>query len=418
MMTLFNKKANQNDRISDLPSNVIDGILGNLRIRDQVRTSILSKKWRYMWTSASQLCFDEHFFESFILLDDDPEPVVSKIITDVLMIRNGPIHKFSICVSADCEFDISTEKLNMWIPFMSRNLTHLKLLNYCTPPDENHMPDILFSCKELTYFKFSSFNLSIPPNFRGFEKLLELHLECVEFDSSALENFMSGCPVLEKLNIGFRLGSNRLVISSPSLKVLVLELHNTKLVCLRKAKNLSDFTLKAFHGRGYIRSSPKIKRFSLTNWGKNSYEDIIHPMLLSRSFSSLEYLKLDDLNLNDKGDILYLVRVLESAPSLIDLVIKQSYKDIDTTKELYRSKELECPRILLQLQTVDVHFRANSQYTTSLIRFILANSPLLKTLTFYCSYNDLGAPMMLNFSKDLLWMERASPKAQVNFRHV
>lgn len=46
-------------------------------------------------------------------------------------------------------------------------------------------------------------------------------------------------------------------------------------------------------------------------------------MLLTRSFSSLEYLKLDDLNLNDKGDILYLVRVLESAPSLIELVIKQ-----------------------------------------------------------------------------------------------
>ncbi|CAK8543155.1 unnamed protein product [Lathyrus sativus] len=151
---------------------------------------------------------------------------------------------------------------------------------------------------------------------------------------------------------------------------------------------------------------------------QNSYADIIPPMLLTSSFSSLEYLKLDDLNLNDKGEILYLVRVLESAPSLIELVIKQSHKDVDTTEMFYCSKELECPSCCLKLQTVDVHFRANSQYTMSLIQFILANSPSLKTLTFYCSYNNLDAVMLLKISKDLLWMERASPKAQVNFRHV
>jgi hypothetical protein len=61
-MSLFNKKANQDDHIdgiSDLPCNVIDGILEKLNIRDLVRTSILSTKWRYMWTSVPRLEFGD-----------------------------------------------------------------------------------------------------------------------------------------------------------------------------------------------------------------------------------------------------------------------------------------------------------------------------------------------------------------------
>lgn len=80
-MTLLSKKANQNDRISDLPSDVIDGILANLKIRDQIRTSILSKKWRYTWTSGQQICFGDDFFERFRHLND-PDPVICKIIMD------------------------------------------------------------------------------------------------------------------------------------------------------------------------------------------------------------------------------------------------------------------------------------------------------------------------------------------------
>lgn len=50
------------DRISDVPCNVIDDILKHLHIQDLVRTSILSRNWRYMWISVPQLEFDEKFF--------------------------------------------------------------------------------------------------------------------------------------------------------------------------------------------------------------------------------------------------------------------------------------------------------------------------------------------------------------------
>ncbi|CAK8543156.1 unnamed protein product [Lathyrus sativus] len=214
-MTLLDHKENQNDRISDLPSNVIDGILANLKIRHQVRTSILSTKWRYMWTSAPRLCFDQDFYQRFLDLDD-PDAVISNAVTDVLMFHNGPIHNFSLCIYDDFDFEINVDNINMWIPFMSRDIKHLELVTHCIFKDQ--MPDILFSCKELTYFKFSSFNLSIPPNFCSFKKLLELHLFCVEFESSALESLILGCPFLEKLVIELCDGFEYLDISSPTLK--------------------------------------------------------------------------------------------------------------------------------------------------------------------------------------------------------
>lgn len=52
----------------------------------------------------------------------------------------------------------------------------------------------------------------------------------------------------------------------------------------------------------------------------------------------------------------------------------------------------------------------------SLIQFVLANSPLLKTLTFnFCNYRKSDAPMLLKISQDLLRTERASPRTEVNF---
>ncbi|XP_058749889.1 F-box/FBD/LRR-repeat protein At1g13570-like [Vicia villosa] len=411
MTLLSKKKANENDRISDLPCNVIDGILVNLKLRDQVRTSILSRKWRYMWTSAPHICFDEEFFKCFQPDGSPhPDPVVCKTITDVLKLHNGPIHKFSIDKRP---FWIELEDLNTWIPFMSKDIKHLELLTFRS--SENL--DILLSCKELTCFKLGSFNLSIPPNFCGFKKLLELHFVHIEFESGAFEIFMSGCPCLEKLSIEDceGPGCDYLVISSPSLKVLVLKLSYTNSICLKEAKNLIDFTLKGYLAKGFIKILPKIKRFSLDRWEKIIDADVIPSMLLTRSFSSLEYLKLDDLNLNEKEEVFYFVSLLESAPNLTELVIK-NYEYIGATRKvLGHLEELESRSCCLKLQTVKIYIAANSHHVMSLIKFILANSPLLKTLTLYCIYYEVDVPMLLNFFQDLLRLKRASPRAQVNF---
>jgi hypothetical protein len=82
-MSQSTKKANRSDdidRISNLPGNVIDGILKHLNISELVSTSILSKKWRFMWMSVPELEFCYNFFNRFEGLDD-PGLEISRIIT-------------------------------------------------------------------------------------------------------------------------------------------------------------------------------------------------------------------------------------------------------------------------------------------------------------------------------------------------
>ena len=58
----FRKKQNAKQRrkqIDDLPDLIIQHILSYLSTEEAVRTSILSKRWKYLWTSIPKLDFDE-----------------------------------------------------------------------------------------------------------------------------------------------------------------------------------------------------------------------------------------------------------------------------------------------------------------------------------------------------------------------
>jgi len=95
----------------------------------------------------------------------------------------------------------------------------------------------------------------------------------------------------------------------------------------------------------------------------------------------------------------------------------QSYIDVYAVQVSDHSEELECSsNCLNNLQMVKIHVRAHrvSQHAMSLIRFILANSTSLRTLTFkVCpGSKSLGTH---GISEDLLRMERASQRAHVEF---
>jgi hypothetical protein len=125
---------------------------------------------------------------------------------------------------------------------------------------------------ELTYFKFIGFNLSIPPGFCFFKRLLSLHFFSVVFESGALENLISGCPLLEKLSIDLCYGFEYFDFSVPSLKVLLLDFdHNMKSICLKKANNLIDLTLVTTGGwaSGLIKSLPIIQSLNIHFWFDN-----------------------------------------------------------------------------------------------------------------------------------------------------
>ena len=58
----FRKKQNANKsrkEIDNLPDPILQHILSYLSTKNAIRTSILSKRWKYLWTSIPKLDFDE-----------------------------------------------------------------------------------------------------------------------------------------------------------------------------------------------------------------------------------------------------------------------------------------------------------------------------------------------------------------------
>ena len=205
------------DLISNLPLSIIESILVRLPIREAVRTSILSGKWRYRWSGITDLVFEDDLF----LLNDK----LKKFITQVLLLHAGPIHKFQITTS---NLRICPD-IDQWILFLSRNdvkeiLLELGECEWFT------VPSCLFSCQKLTRLELVRCELHPPPTFKGFLHLKILNLHQVSITCEAIQSLVSSCPLLECLSLSY-FDSLALNISAPNLKYLFLE-GEFKEICL------------------------------------------------------------------------------------------------------------------------------------------------------------------------------------------
>ncbi|KAJ9163437.1 hypothetical protein P3X46_023105 [Hevea brasiliensis] len=132
------------DLFSDLPQFIIESILTRLRIRDAVRTSILSTEWSYRWASLTHLVFDD---KCVALYNDKGllEINLIKFITGVLFLHQGPINKFQLSASyLQCCPDI-----DQWILFLSR-CEIKELVLELGEGEWFRVPSCLFNCKMLT----------------------------------------------------------------------------------------------------------------------------------------------------------------------------------------------------------------------------------------------------------------------------
>ncbi|KAE9592677.1 hypothetical protein Lal_00029386 [Lupinus albus] len=422
-MTEDIKKVNQSDhidRISDLPINVIDGILQHLPIRDIAKTSVLSRKWRYMWVSIPHLEFGDEFFD--YCYNRDIEHQIPNIISDILLGHNGPVSKFTLKVP--CYFTYRITSLYKWILFLSKN--GIKVLVLVNHNQADSIPSHLFSCQSLTSLKLDQFNkLSLPHNFCGFKNLLSLNLIHIRIDSNSLERLISGCPVLVKLIISRCIGFDCINVSAPSLKVLrIYNEGETKSIFFKNATNLTDLALimgrhintDRGSGADFINGLPKIERLHLREGYIQFLSSGSNHLTLRNSTNSLKCLELVGLDFNRSGELLFIVSLLKSSSILRELVIKSYTVPVvppsDYLKALYLNSYC-----LTHLEKVSITVGTAYEHAVCLIRFLLASSPSLETLTFKVGFGlkQSDAPILLNISRDLLQFGRASQRAEVKF---
>jgi len=204
------------DIISSLPDSLLTHILSFLPIQDSVSTSILSSRWRPLWTLVpvlhlKQLELKKRMFrlgnENFKFVD-----IVSRIWTLRNAISNPipPLHK--LCIH--WYFHCLPFYVDAWV--RGANMRDLRELDLCLGPQPLELPRSLYFSTTLVVLKLGNNIRLNPPTACAFPCLRILLLKWVTFaNRDSPSTILNACPVLLDLSlhvIGFDLEFNVIVL--------------------------------------------------------------------------------------------------------------------------------------------------------------------------------------------------------------
>ncbi|KAF2312779.1 hypothetical protein P3X46_031262 [Hevea brasiliensis] len=411
------------DLISDLPQSIIEGILTRLPLRDAVRTSILSTKWRYRWATLTHLVFDD---KCVSMCNDKGllEINLIKFITRALFLHQGPIHKFQLSTSyLQCCPDI-----DQWILFLSRSDIK-ELVLELGEGEWFRVPSCLFNCKKLTRLELTRCEFDPPPGFKGFLCLKSLNLYQVLVAPEAIESLISGCPLLESLSLSY-FDSLVLNIRAPNLKYLCLEgefkdicLENTPLlVAMSVAIYITDDVAEHFEQSSscnfikFLGGVPRLERLIGHIYFTKYLSIGDYPGRLPITYSYLKTIELYQVSFEDMKEILVVLRLITNSPNLKELQISGSSNALAAIEAPDLDFWIkECPKdcTFEKLKIVKMTEMSGVPHEMEFIKFLLGNSPVLEMMSITpCVYVMDGK---LNMLIELLRFRRASAQAEILF---
>ncbi|XP_059650288.1 F-box/FBD/LRR-repeat protein At1g13570-like [Cornus florida] len=322
------------DRISNLPSHLIETILMLLPLRGAARTSILSKKWRYNWTNIPQLVFDD------TLIQDSKENELSlqrrlfMAIYQVLLLHDGPILKFSLCTSQLA----SSYEIDQFILFLSRK--SVMGFSFGISKDQQYtLPSSFFSCSQLRHLKLSNCEFVPPLTFNGFSSLVQ------EFAQVSIGryvgNLVSSCPLLEKVTLAGSTHFECIEIDAPNLKYLNLGYRFVAFLTVAGVPERLPFTLD------------HLQNLELWELCFGEIAELAFALCLLKSSPNLEYFQIRLLS--NKNDAI---------PPVLELLEMQDHSDVAFN----------------QLREAAMRFVSGTRPELEFIKLILAKSPLLETM--------------------------------------
>ncbi|CAF2047736.1 unnamed protein product [Brassica rapa] len=272
------------DRISGLSDELLVKILLLVPTKVAVSTSILSKRWEYLWMWLPKLDYGQGrshqglklylYYESLT-----PVKIVSGSATDYghsycsepessrlrrFLDHNLPLHRAPVIESFRLELVSSRFKrtsIKMWVAIaVSHCLREMKILY---ESKLNILPSNLFTCKSLVILKLAGGMLLNVPRMVSLPSLKTLKLQRVKyFKGKTLQRLLSNCPVLEDLVLDLPKGEStgKLTVVVPSLQRLSLDIPSAHDIV------------------GYVIKTPDLKYFKLVDDNDKSHYCLIEHM--------------------------------------------------------------------------------------------------------------------------------------------
>ncbi|XP_008795787.2 F-box/LRR-repeat protein At4g14103 isoform X1 [Phoenix dactylifera] len=229
------------DRISELPDSILHHILSLRTTKDAGRTSVLSKRWRYLWVSVPTLYFNQEQF-----------PVnFQEHVDTVLLLRQDEsnILQYRLVISDHMDHAV----LRRWLQYATKRNVHeldFELLATCEFDCCWTVPHCLLTCQSLQKLKLAlpRWQLVLGDSV-DLSRLTTMHLKGVISSSNSLSRLVSSCPLLEELcleDCNFKV----LTISANELKRLtiarcIFDTFNRIEICTPKLLSLNYSSGKA-----------------------------------------------------------------------------------------------------------------------------------------------------------------------------
>ncbi|XP_059315423.1 F-box/FBD/LRR-repeat protein At1g13570-like [Lycium ferocissimum] len=335
------------DIVSNLPGDIIDAILVRLPLRDVVRTSILSKKWRYKWCKLPELALDLITMESR-----------TDIVDHLLTLHSGPITKFTLYF---IPYMIPGSTIDNLIYFLSRNgIQHLVLrLPWGSEPYK--LPSSFFTCLQLRHLALQMCSIELPPPaFKGFDKLISLELSGVTIFSKLLECLICNCSLLEQLVLEISEISSVIEIKAPMLKSFDFRGR--------------QWDIAKFFGSFSVVKHLQLKIGSLKSFAAGAG---VVPKRLPFDLTSVKFLYLSGIYLDEVDVVLCALCLIRSIPDL-------QYMEIEVFDCGEDSPALECLEVegfsgvtFSRLREVNLQGDLAIEPGIQLIKLLLAKSPVL-----------------------------------------
>ncbi|KNA23806.1 hypothetical protein SOVF_021830 [Spinacia oleracea] len=228
------------DRISSLPWNVLDIILGEVSIIEAARTSVLAKDWQYKWLSISNLHVDYGATASALNKGNIEWEKFASIINRFLLHHSCTIRKFYL--SAFCKPHYPD--MYPWIQYLSTQEVEVLFLQELGPQQLFEVPSNLFSFKKLRRLYLGNCVLKLPSNFGGLISLREISFSNVLISDDDLHRMLRAYPLVEKLVLSRMPGIQHLRIYGPRLTMLVIDTNIEDIVIEEGAACLASVCIR------------------------------------------------------------------------------------------------------------------------------------------------------------------------------